>query len=752
MGLHWTIIKSKTYATMPEAMTERTTKIIAALIFAGAILASKLLATGVKEILWFVVIFTLLFYGHALGRACFPQKNWKISILPGVILFLALQSIIQTIWYYLGGRLSTLSDAVTLIISVVLAASLSWRIPIWHIESSKTSSLESAPLAPDARLIRYARFLSAAALTGASFLTLIFIMRRAGQASTLESISTPWPLLPEYTLMLIALIWFALIIIVAFTRHSMAAALTSACAIFSLTSIPPLIYRIGYGFDGFLHLASEKIILASGTLSPKPFYYIGQYVFTTWLSRLADMPVATIDRWLVPAGAAILLPITLLLLDGFNQRHDPARFLILGLLPLSTFITTTPQNFAYLLGLCALFFSLGRARQTINPAAPIILLLWAMAIHPLAGLPMLIVATALILSSCQRRISRILSWFCVCLAGIAVPAMFYILGFHGNITLIWNLKMIFNADVWLNWLKEFTPWIGNHAVIWPAWASLTSKILPLILFAAAVPRAFFKRQNPLSSSSEHHAAASRRMSCLLIAAAVILMASSAILKHISEFTFLIDYERGNYADRLNTLAVFCLLPPAMLGLMNFWHRAKNAPKILSAGVIIFFLGITAALAYNSLPRHDALAAGRGWSTSRHDFEAVKLIDEDAGNRPYTVLANQSVSAAAVAALGFKRYAQDIFFYPIPTGGALYQNFLDISRGEPSMDVIQDTAALGQSDLVYVVINDYWWRTDDITQAMRKIANQKWEIGDGRVKIYKFDLSMDSNSSATTSAL
>ncbi len=714
-------------------MTESTNKIITALVFAGVILATHLWSAENKEVLWLVVIFTLLFYGHALGRACFPKQDWKISIFPGVILFLALQSIFQTAWYYLDGKLSTTSDAISIIVTVVIATILSRHTPIWHIESPETPNHEPAQ---NTGLIRYIRIFSATTLTCASFLALMFIMRRAGQAATIESISTPWPLLPEHTLIIMALIWLALIVIVAFARCSIAATLTSAFAIFSLTSIPPLIYKIGYGFDGFLHIASEKILLASGTLSPKPFYYIGQYVFTTWFSRLADLPVATIDRWLVPISAAILLPMTILLLGGYGRHQSPTRFLILGLLPLSAFISTTPQNLAYLLGLCALFLSFDRARHNINPMAPIILSLWAIAIHPLAGLPLFLVSGALILSSYERKTNQILAWICVCSAGISVPAMFYILGLHGNIALVWNLKMIFSATAWINWLKEFIPWIGNHAVIWPAWTNLTSKILPLALFAAAL--------FSLKSSS------SRRMSYLLIAAAFILMISSAILQNIGEFTFLIDYERGNYAGRLNALAVFCLLPAAMLGLMNFWQYLKRAPKILSISIAIFFLSSTAALSYNSLPRHDALVAGRGWSTSYHDFEAVKLIDADAENRAYTVLANQSVSAAAVAQLGFKRYAQDIFFYPIPTGGALYQNFLDISYNEPSMDIIKDTAQLGQSHLVYVVINDYWWRAEALSPALEKIANQTWNIGDGKVKIYKFDLSIDSSSSTTAS--
>ena len=96
-------------------------------------------------------------------------------------------------------------------------------------------------------------------------------------------------------------------------------------------------------------------------------------------------------------------------------------------------------------------------------------------------------------------------------------------------------------------------------------------------------------------------------------------------------------------------------------------------------MLAFVVAIGTALSYNALPRHDALVTGRGWSTGAADQEAVKLIEYDADGKPYTVLANQSVSAAAVDLLGFKRYSTtndgDVFFYPIPTGGPLYETFL-----------------------------------------------------------------------------
>jgi hypothetical protein len=111
-----------------------------------------------------------------------------------------------------------------------------------------------------------------------------------------------------------------------------------------------------------------------------------------------------------------------------------------------------------------------------------------------------------------------------------------------------------------------------------------------------------------------------------------------------------------------------------------------------------------------------------------------------------------VSAAAVATLGFKRYAGDVFFYPIPTGGPLYETYLRMTYQEPSRETVADAAKLAKTDLVYVVINDYWWRSQPVSEEIRGIADMDWGIGGDpwKVQVYRFDLSTDSKSATTTS--
>ena len=74
--------------------------------------------------------------------------------------------------------------------------------------------------------------------------------------------------------------------------------------------------------------------------------------------------------------------------------------------------------------------------------------------------------------------------------------------------------------------------------------------------------------------------------------------------------------------------------------------------------------------YHSL-RHDASIIGHGWSVGQQISSAVGSMTMR--ERTVVISANQSVSAASLQ-LWIQRYADEIFYYPLPTGGPLYQLF------------------------------------------------------------------------------
>lgn len=693
-------------------------------------LALLIPATG-EQVRLFIIVFGLLFHAYLIGTRFVASRHWVLSMIPGLMLVLAIQSILQTVGYYLGILLTERTDLITLIGTVIISQSIALLVRVPPEDQTEAEEQSNANLFSKKNLIGICFLLIAGATTSWS----LHLAQRVG---TTDSIRTPWPLLGDHMLWAIAAGWIVLLLSISLVRSRIFTALHAALAILPTIATIPLLYRIGYGFDGFLHVASEKILLASGTLNPKPLYYIGQYVFTTWLARLSHVSIADIDRWLVPVAAAILLPLAFLLALPRRQTATTS-MLAVGLIPLGIFITTTPQSFAYLLGLSAILFAIGTAHRTHTLAA-LILLAWSIAVHPLAGIPLGVVAIAILAQQIKHRpLSRTIQIGSVILAGIIVPIMFIVIGMKGGTMMQWNLGTILSIEPWRERLMSFVPYIGNRFVLWPAWSTLIARTLPLILLILAM----------LSWRIERQLGTPRR-ALILLASAISMWVAGTILKTTGDFSFLIDYERGNYADRLHVLGVICLIPATLPALERLFLRATHAPIFTRILLVILFAGITTGLAYDAFPRHDALVTGRGWSTSRQDLEAVQIIERDANNEPYTVLANQSVSAAAVALLGFKRYADDVFFYPIPTGGPLYELYLRMTYNEPSRDTARDAGRLGDTDLVYVVVNKYWWRAEQVSESLRAIAQKDWDIESGTVRVYKFDLRAASSASTTTS--
>ncbi|MBI5655083.1 hypothetical protein HZC53_05535 [Candidatus Uhrbacteria bacterium] len=714
-------------------MDEKLKDLLAGLVITGIFTITKIIPLPVVILAQFLTFFAVLFPAYILGKRFCPKSRWMSGTALGLITYATVVALVQTAWFYLNGTLGIETDIWTMIAAMGICHTLAAFMP----EPQDDEGPE--PLIFDSK-----RILRGILLLACSSAALYFVLQGASSASTSDSIRTPWPLLPPGTLLAVALGWLAVIVSAWVVKSRALTAIQTALAIFATTAIVPLVYRIGFGFDGFLHIASEKIILETGTLSPKPLYYMGQYVFTTWLHRLLDLPLDQVDRWLVPFGAAILLALAVYL----GRRKSDAVLLpaTLLLLPLAPFIATTPQSFAYLLGLAAVILVRGRFDGYVSPIPGIILAAWSVAVHPLAGVPFFLVVLALSFWPKKNmrlfRTRQILAWLTVVGSACAVPAMFYVLGLRGGTQINWDLNALFNSQPWLELGKNLLPWIGNHFALWPSWSSLIAHSVSAILLLASVGSVFAAKDDE------------RGHAILLMVSAFLFILASTVLKATGEFAFLIEYERSSYADRLWIMANMLLAAAALPALSKILGRVRRGPPLLGTALLTLLLAASAALTYDALPRNDALVTGRGWSVGQADLEAVRTIDRDAERQPYTVLANQSVSAAAVVQFGFKRYHDQIFYYPIPTSGPLYDLYLRMTYKEPTRDTVSDAGALGGTKLVYVVLNDYWWNAINTAETLSIIADGEWTIGDTTknpghsLKVYKFDLSKPARTPAT----
>lgn len=699
-------------------MGERTLDALAGIVFIIIILGLAYLRIDIGFAGQFFWVFAILFHAYVFGKNTLRDRHWAISAPFGLLILLAAQSAVQTIWFYTGYPLGHLSDAWSLAIAMAVAHMTGLTI-------EQNSFLE-----PTKQVVvswTKKRFILAMVLLGVSVLTFAFVINNAWAARTLETIRTPWPLLAGGTIAAIAILWSACALSAIRIKSSLFTALHAGLAVASTLTLVPIIYRIGYGFDGFLHIAGEQILLKTGTLNPKPFYYIGQYVFTTWLARMTMLPLAEIEKWLLPAIAAILLPASFAF--AFRKESWVGQVAAcLALLPLGMFVATTPQGLATIIGLAALILALSTRNKSVRPGAPLILAVWSIAIHPLAGIPMTLLVVAIIVFSQRKWFIKNLAWPFAALSGFAIPLVFYFASqYQNSLAIDWNLNNVLRLSVWTSYLADLLPWLGNKFALWPAWSSLIGISLPALGLLACLAGIIILKGHE------------RWTVLLLFIGATSLWIASGLLAGASDFTFLIQYEKGDYAGRLQQISTMILLVGGLPAMSLLLQRVSKAMPLVSVIAIALFGSIGAANAYNSLPRHDAVQPSRGWSTGADDVEAVRWIDRYAKDADYTVLANQSVSAAAVKELGFKRYAGDIFFYPIPTGGPLYEVYLKMTYEDPSLDTIKDAAILGKTDLVFVVINDYWWNAPQLNQNIADISIANWSIDNGKVNIYVFDL-------------
>jgi hypothetical protein len=210
-----------------------------------------------------------------------------------------------------------------------------------------------------------------------------------------------------------------------------------------------------------------------------------------------------------------------------------------------------------------------------------------------------------------------------------------------------------------------------------------------------------------------------------------------LLSTAVDFSFLIDYERQNYADRLLPLIAIALAPLVILAVAAILRRVRVAPILTRVFAVVLLAACWTAAWYMAYPRNDAFEVGHGINVSQSDINTVYEIDRVADGVPYAVLANQSVSAAAVRSLGFAHYYGDQFFYPIPTGGALYQVFLDMND-HPTRETVQKAFDLLPVQSVFFVVNKYWWQSDRIIETAKGTADSWFAVDNGAVTVFRYD--------------
>lgn len=549
-----------------------------------------------------------------------------------------------------------------------------------------------------------------------------------------DAVRSPWDQIPLSVLCLFGLAIFLCSAFLYRGREKVMTFILFTLILGSLFSFLAVAYPIGYGFDPFIHKATETHLAQFETITPKPFYYIGQYSLVLFFSHAFSLPIDLVDTWLVPLLATLLLPLAWF--AGANtliKKPRHAFFCLLGLflLPLETFTVTTPQNLANLWMLLSILASIPLLLEENAPHWSVFLLgiLATLLIHPIAGIPIFFYFLLLFLSQHHHRISdntsQIVTWMIVIAASLAIPASFVVQslksgnGFHLTLSNLNPVILVQSMNLNVFWQNKFSPLLDFVYVY-------GQNIFLLALLLSAFAWWSYK------------ADLSKRMRVLFFMI-LILGVNYLLLANVIDFSFLIDYERANYANRLIPMITFFLSPLLLLGFGHISINIRTKPIALKLASLFLLSTFATASCYLAFPRRDAYTTSHAFNTSQADMDAVYLIDEWAHGVPYIALANQSVSAVAMKQLGF-RYYGDLFFYPIPTGGTMYQKFLDMNA-TPSRETIHQALALIPKEeyvhAVFYVVDTYWWQADQIIEQSKAIADD-WKSVNGSVYIFRFD--------------
>jgi hypothetical protein len=196
-----------------------------------------------------------------------------------------------------------------------------------------------------------------------------------------------------------------------------------------------------------------------------------------------------------------------------------------------------------------------------------------------------------------------------------------------------------------------------------------------------------------------------------------------------------DYEQADYSRRLILASLLVLSPLLAEAASSFWRKFVASQYFVRLTLGFFLAAFLTSSFYLSYPRHDDYYNSRGLSVGQPDIEAVAFIDDQADSRPYAVLANQQVSAAALKLFGFAHYYKGNFYYPIPTTNPLYDYYLQMVYGRPSRQVAEEAMDLMGVDTVFLVLNKYWYDFPKLLEEAKLAADYYQFFGQGETYVF-----------------
>lgn len=660
-----------------------------------------------------VIFGILLFYlfSKRLGNWLFAEEKRTVNYLFGFLILILLFSIVGTVFYYLY----SLNDYAILIILVLMAIFTSFTP-----KQKKTQSF-----IPIQEPIRWSLKL----LLAAYYLLLITDFYQLFTHQITSAIKTPWEVLPSYFFILYFLTALTLIVIVIYDNKKFRPLFLIMLFAFLSSSVALFVYKLGYGFDPFIHQATEKIIMLKGLILPKPFYYIGQYSIVVIIAKILQTSVEWTDKLLVPILASVFIPLSIYTVCQkiFHDKLSRIYPLLFSSIPFAIFIMTTPQNLANTLLLILIAFGL---LNIYKPSKYLLLILLVLtlsilAIHPLSGIPALIFFILIFLFTFQpkkvKKNTPLIIVFSI-ISCLALPAVFLVnSGFNlsklkynsANIVNLIDLFKVFHFKSF-NFISDFI-YLYEYLLFF---IIIILSIVSLIILYYKLKAISYKPLiYPLTT--------------------LILLTNYIILKLFIDFNFVISYEQGAYAQRVLEISFYFLIPFALFIVYLVLKKIIRSSIAIKLFTTVLLAGILTSSFYLSYPCYDDYEQSHFRNLTKTDLNTVKFIEQVSDTKKYIVLANQMVSAGALKEFGFDKYYNGLYYYPIPTSSPLYEYYLRMVYEKPARGTMLEAMNKMNVPESYLVVNDYWTNFVKLTEQAKTEADQWWDLEDGKVFIFQY---------------
>ena len=349
-----------------------------------------------------------------------------------------------------------------------------WQLPAWLGISSLVVLISSLVVVwiPIIRAYKKIPSVQSLGTDGIFFLAAIVIDAMAlfliVHARTDTAIASPWDVMNPLIFLIYALgSFFFLVALNSATRvrvyvllavHTMLTYGVSLC-----------IYKIGFGYDPFVHGATMRYIAEHGAILPKQPFYIGEYVSIVAVHQLTGLSISFLQAVTVPFLSAIVFPWILLL--GYDKiKSQKNSYLPLGVFFLffgAYLAFTVPYNIALVLFLYSIVLLPFEHRW--GTAARFALAFSALAIHPLLGIPAFALASG---RECKRWFSFLVSFL---LAFVGIIGSFALQSIRVGVQLLpWSNETLLSA--WrvlstspVDFVRSAFPWnlLYGFQHVWP---------------------------------------------------------------------------------------------------------------------------------------------------------------------------------------------------------------------------------------------------------------------------------------------